>query len=210
MKIECFKAYDIRGQVPEQLNEEVAYRVGRAFADFLSAKQVVVGHDIRQSSPSLTDAVVRGLLDAGADVIHIGQCGTEEVYFSTFELGVDGGICVTASHNPINFNGMKLVREGSRPISGDTGLDEVKRIAETGDFKTPASPGDIAHKNMRPQYIQHLLGYIDSGAMTRKLRVLVNAGNGGAGAVIDGLEPHLPNVEFIKMHHVMTFFCVLS
>ncbi len=201
MKIECFKAYDIRGQVPEQLNDEVAYRVGRAFADFLNARRVVVGHDIRQSSPSLTDAVVRGLLDAGVEVIHIGQCGTEEVYFATFELGVDGGICVTASHNPIDFNGMKLVREGSRPISGDSGLDEVKRIAETGDFKNPAAPGEIVHRDMRPQYIQHLLGYIDAAAMTRKLKVLVNAGNGGAGAVIDGLEPHLPNIEFIKMHH---------
>ena len=118
MNITCFKAYDIRGRVPDELNEDVAYRVGRAFAEYLNAKRLVVGHDIRLTSPVLTDALVRGMTDAGADVIHIGQCGTEEVYFATFALEVDGGICVTASHNPMDYNGMKLVREGSKPISG--------------------------------------------------------------------------------------------
>ncbi len=132
MKIECFKAYDLRGRVPEELNEEVAYRVGRAFVDFLSAKSVVVGHDIRLTSASLCDALVRGLTEAGADVVHIGQCGTEEVYFATFELGVDGGICVTASHNPMDYNGMKLVQRGSRPISNDSGLLDIREIAESG------------------------------------------------------------------------------
>ena len=121
MNITCFKAYDIRGRVPDELNDDVAYRVGRAFVEFLQAKKVVVGHDIRLTSESLTSALVQRLTDAGADVIHIGQCGTEEVYFSTFELDVDGGICVTASHNPMDYNGMKLVQRNSRPISGDTG-----------------------------------------------------------------------------------------
>ena len=133
-EITCFKAYDIRGRVPEQLNKDVAYRVGRAFAQYLKAKQVVVGHDIRLTSPELADALCEGITDAGADVLHIGQCGTEEVYFASFNNPVGGGICVTASHNPMDYNGMKLVREGSRPISGDTGLFDIKALAEQADF----------------------------------------------------------------------------
>lgn len=198
MKITCFKAYDIRGRVPDELNDEVAYRIGRAFVDFLQAKTVVVGHDIRLTSASLTDALVEGLTDAGAHVIHIGQCGTEEVYFSTFALGVDGGICVTASHNPMDYNGLKLVQKDSRPISGDTGLDTIRELAEKGNF-TQAEKGSVEHKDMRPQYIEHLLGYVDV-AHIKPLKVVVNAGNGGAGAVIDGLEPHLP-LQFVKVHH---------
>src|SRR5690606_2505527 len=139
----CFKAYDIRGRVPDQLNSDIAYRIGRAFAEYLQARTVVVGHDIRLSSPELTDAVVRGITDAGADVLHIGQCGTEEVYFATFDQQVDGGICITASHNPIDYNGMKLVREGSRPISGDTGLLDIKAMAEAADFNTPEKTGSV-------------------------------------------------------------------
>ena len=199
IEITCFKAYDIRGRVPDQLNDDVAYRVGRAFVQFLNAKRVVVGHDIRLTSASLTDALVKGLTDGGADVVHIGQCGTEEVYFATFELGVDGGICVTASHNPMDYNGMKLVREGSRPISSDTGLNEVRAIAEAGAFAEVSQKGSVEHRDMRPAYIQHLLSYIDASAL-KPLKVVVNAGNGGAGAVVDGLEPHLP-LQFIKVHH---------
>ncbi|HET8707138.1 MAG TPA: phosphomannomutase, partial [Pseudomonadales bacterium] len=118
----CFKAYDIRGRLPDELNNDIAYRIGRAYAEYLKPKTVVVGHDIRLSSPEMCDAVANGLMDGGVDVIHIGQVGTEEVYFATFNMKVDGGICVTASHNPKDYNGMKLVREGSKPISGDTGL----------------------------------------------------------------------------------------
>ncbi len=199
MKITCFKAYDIRGRVPDQLNEEVAYRIGRAFVDFLSAKKVLVGHDIRLTSPSLTDALVNGITDAGADVIHIGQVGTEEVYFGTFHLAVDGGICVTASHNPMDYNGMKLVREGSRPISSDTGLLEIQALAEAGQFNAAARKGTVQHIDNRPAYIEHLLTYVDVPAL-KPLKVVVNAGNGGAGAVVDALEPHLP-FEFIKIHH---------
>lgn len=199
MKITCFKAYDIRGRVPDELNDEVAYRVGRAFVDFLQAKTVVVGHDIRLTSAGLTDAVVRGLTDGGANVVHIGQCGTEEVYFATAELGVDGGICVTASHNPMDYNGMKLVQKDSRPISGDTGLTTVREIAERGEFADVAQKGAVEHKDMRPKYIEHLLGYVDVEHI-KPLKIVVNAGNGGAGAVVDGLEPHLP-LQFVKVHH---------
>ena len=198
MKITCFKAYDIRGRVPDQLNEEVAYRIGRAYVDFLGAKTVVVGHDIRLTSASLTDALVNGLTDGGADVTHIGQCGTEEVYFATFELGVDGGICVTASHNPMDYNGMKLVKKGSEPISGDSGLNDIRAMAEAGIFKE-ANKGSVTQKDMRDAYIQHLLEYVDV-ANLKPLKVVVNAGNGGAGMVIDAIEKYLP-FEFIKIHH---------
>lgn len=201
MKIDitCFKPYDIRGKVPDELNEDVAYRVGRAFVDFLDAKSVVVGHDIRLTSEKITDALVKGITEAGADVIHIGQIGTEEVYFGTFHLGVDGGICVTASHNPMDYNGMKLVRKGSQPISGDSGLDDIRAMAESGNFKASATIGKVEKRDLRPEYLEHLLQYVDCAAL-KPLKVVCNAGNGGAGAVVDGLEPHLP-FEFIKVHH---------
>ncbi len=199
ISINCFKAYDIRGKVPADLNEDVAYRVGRAYVDFLKAKKVVVGHDIRLTSETLTNALVNGMTDAGADVVHIGQCGTEEVYFSTFALEVDGGICVTASHNPMDYNGMKLVKAGSRPISGDDGLNEIKAIAESGEFLTPEKKGEVIHKDMRGEYIQHLLGYVNVDNL-KPLRIVCNAGNGGAGAVIDAIESFLP-LQFIKIHH---------
>ena len=198
MTMNCFKAYDLRGQVPEQLNEDVAYRVGRAFVEFLEAKTVVVGHDIRLTSPSLTDALVEGITDAGCDVIHIGQCGTEEIYFATFDLGVDGGICVTASHNPIDYNGMKFVREGAKPISGDSGLHRIQAMAEAGEFK-PAPKGQVHRVDHRQHYIQSWLEYVDRDVL-KPLKIVVNAGNGGAGAVVDAIEPMLP-FEFIKIQH---------
>ena len=138
MKISCFKAYDIRGRIPDQLNEEVAYRIGRAYAQFLRPQRVVVGQDVRPTSPALTAALVRGLTEGGADVLDIGLCGTEEVYFATSHAGADGGIMVTASHNPADYNGMKLVRAESRPISGDSGLDAIRELAEQGRVQCPA------------------------------------------------------------------------
>ncbi|WP_444938311.1 phosphomannomutase [Microbulbifer sp. JMSA002] len=198
-ELTCFKAYDLRGRVPDELNTEVAYRVGRAFAQFLGAKRVVVGHDIRVTSGELTDALVNGLRDAGTDVFHIGECGTEEVYFATFHGDFDGGICVTASHNPMNYNGMKFVRAGSRPISGDTGLLEVKRLAEENNFAPVAERGELQSFEHRPAFVEHLLGYVDSKAL-KPLKLVVNAGNGGAGAVVDALAPHLP-FEFVRVHH---------
>lgn len=204
-KITCFKAYDIRGRVPDQLNEDVAYRVGRAFVSFLNAKTVVVGHDVRLTSASICGALSKGLTDAGANVVHIGECGTEEVYFATFHLkteagkSMDGGICVTASHNPMDYNGMKLVKEGSRPISGDTGLNRIQELAESNDFAPVSQKGSVSQVDVRPEYIRHLLSYVDTKNI-KPLKIVVNAGNGGAGAIIDQLEPHLP-VEFVKVHH---------
>ena len=198
MKITCFKAYDIRGRVPDELNDDVAYRVGRAYVEFLSAKKVVVGHDIRLTSEKLTEALIEGITDGGADVIHIGQCGTEEVYFSSFHLDVDGGICVTASHNPMDYNGMKLVRKDAKPISGDTGLSDIKARAEKGEFKD-AVKGTVEHIDMRPAYVDHLLTYIDPKEI-KPMKVVCNAGNGGAGLVVDAIEAHLP-LNFVKVHH---------
>jgi len=198
-KITCFKAYDIRGRIPDQLNEDIAYRIGRAYAAFLNPSEVVLGYDIRLTSESLCNALTRGLTDSGVNVINIGQCGTEEVYFATAHLAVDGGIAVTASHNPKDYNGMKMVREESKPISGDTGLKDIQAIAEAGDFQAPAKQGTVRQQDTRGDYLRHLLGYIDVAALS-PLRIVCNAGNGGAGPVIDALEPQLP-VEFIKIHH---------
>lgn len=133
-KLTCFKAYDIRGQLGEELNDDIAYRIGRAFSEHTSAKTVVVGGDVRLTSESLKAALSNGLRDGGTDVIDIGIVGTEEVYFATFHLGVDGGIEITASHNPIDYNGMKLVREEAKPISGGTGLHEIKNLQREMHF----------------------------------------------------------------------------
>ena len=198
-EITCFKAYDVRGRVPEELNEDIAYRIARAYAEFIQPRRVAVGRDIRLSSADLTRAVIRGLTDAGVDVVDIGVGGTELVYFTTFHSGLDGGIMVTASHNPPNYNGMKFVREGSRPISSDTGLVEVRALAERDDFGAAASEGSATELDIKPDYIEHLLSYIDV-ATVAPLRIVVNAGNGGAGPIVDLLEPHLP-FEFIKLHH---------
>ena len=198
-EISCFKAYDVRGRVPDQLNVDVAYRIGRSFATFLNAKKVVVGHDIRLTSPELTDALVEGITDSGADVLHIGQCGTEEVYFAAFNNAVDGGICVTASHNPIDYNGMKFVREGARPISGDTGLLDIKRIAEQNNFPAITTKGVVSTLDSRPEYIQHLLTYVNVDEL-KPLKIVSNPGNGGAGLAMDWLEKSLP-FEFIHVNH---------
>jgi phosphomannomutase len=197
--IDCFKAYDIRGRIPDQLNEDIAYRIGCAFVEFLKPKKVVVGFDIRLTSKSLCDALTNGLTDSGADVINIGQCGTEEVYFATSYLGVDGGIVITASHNPKDYNGMKLVREESKPISGDTGLKEIQALAEANQFTAAAARGSVTSQATSNAYVEHLLGYVDIEQL-KPMKIVCNAGNGGAGATIDLLEPQLP-VEFIKLHH---------
>ena len=197
--LKCFKAYDIRGRVPDELNEDVAYRIGRAFAQILQPEEVVVGRDVRLDSPLLAAAVARGLNDGGAGVIDIGLCGTEEVYFQTAHRGVGGGIMVTASHNPMDYNGMKLVRDGSRPVSGDTGLRDIEALTESGRFVPAATVGSLRVDADKSAYIEHLLGYVDRSAL-RPLKIVVNAGNGGAGVVIDELAPHLP-FEFIRIHH---------
>lgn len=197
--LDCFLAYDIRGKVPEQLNEDVAWRIGRAFAEKLSPKKVAVGYDIRETSPILAKALSEGLTAGGVDVLDIGLGGTEEIYHATSHFNLDGGIVVTASHNPIEYNGMKLVREESRPISGDTGLFEIRDLAEKNEFEDVAQKGSIEKLNARPAFIEHLLGYINTTEL-KPLRVVVNAGNGGAGLIVDELEKHLP-FEFIKINH---------
>ena len=196
----CFKAYDIRGRIPDELNTDIAYRIGRAYASFLKPKTVVVGHDIRLTSPEICEALANGILDSGSDVIHIGQCGTEEIYFATFHLGVDGGIVVTASHNPKDYNGMKLVQAGSKPISGDTGLNDIKKMAEDNTFGPVAETrGTMTHQDTLTDYCDHLMTYINKDQM-KPLKIVCNAGNGGAGKVIDALESALP-FNFIKVHH---------
>jgi phosphomannomutase len=197
--ISGFKAYDMRGRIPEELNEDVAYRVGRAYAEFVKPKKVIVGRDIRLSSELLCKALEQGLLDSGVDVYDIGLCGTEIVYFATFAKEMDGGIMVTASHNPPDYNGMKFVREGSRPISGDNGLQDIRRIAEAGKFTKPTRVGERFAVDIMPEYIEHLLSYVDR-AKLKPLKVVVHAGNGGAGLIIDKLEPYLP-FQFIKVQH---------
>ena len=197
--ITSFKAYDLRGRIPDELNEDIAYAVGRGYAQFLKPQRVVVGRDIRLSSAALTDALCRGLNDSGVDVYDIGICGTEGVYFATFHGSYDGGIMVTASHNPADYNGMKFVREQSKPISGDTGLKEIRAFAEQQDFPKAARIGARIPTNIDADYVQHLLSYVERDKL-KPLKIVVNAGNGGAGLVVDQLEPHLP-FDFVKIHH---------
>jgi phosphomannomutase len=194
-----FKAYDLRGRIPTELNPGVAYRIGRAYAEFLKPARVIVGRDIRLSSQELCDALTQGLLDSGVDVYDIGLCGTEVVYFATFAEEMDGGIMVTASHNPPDYNGMKFVRQQSRPISGDTGLKDIQQIAEADVYTAPAKKGTRHTLDIGSKYIEHLRSYLEP-AKLKKLRVVVNAGNGGAGSIVDLLEKHLP-FEFIKINH---------
>ncbi len=198
-ELSCFKAYDVRGRIPDQLNEDIAYRIGRAYAEVIKPRKVVVGHDIRLSSEAIKGALAEGLRDAGVDVYDIGLCGTEEIYFATSHAEMDGGIAVTASHNPKDYNGMKFVREQSKPISGDTGLLDIKRLAEQNQFAPAAQRGDYQPLDTAAAYAEHLLSYIDVSAL-KPLKIVVNAGNGGAGRVVDLLEPHLP-FEFVRLHH---------
>ena len=200
----CFKAYDIRGKLGEELNEDIAYKVGRSYGQIYQPKTIVVGCDIRLSSEGLKQATIKGLNDAGVNVLDLGMTGTEEVYFGAFHLDVQGGIEVTASHNPMDYNGMKLVRENSRPISADTGLKEIQALAEAGVFNEVEHKGTTEKYNILPEFVEHLMGYIDP-AKIRPLKLVVNAGNGAAGHVIDAIEEKFKSlnvpVEFIKIHH---------
>ncbi len=195
----CFKAYDVRGRIPDQLNEDIACRIGKAYAAVIKPKTVVVGHDIRLTSEAIKAALVDGLCSQGVDVLDIGLCGTEEIYFATSHLGVDGGIAVTASHNPKDYNGMKFVRAESKPISGDSGLKEIEALAAQNTFNDASQRGTYGQVSTLDAYIQHLLTYVDVAAL-KPLHIVCNAGNGGAGRVIDALESHLP-FTFTKLHH---------
>ena len=197
--ISCFKAYDVRGRIPDELNEDIANRIGKAYARVINPGSVVVGHDIRLTSESIKAALVDGLRDQGVNVVDIGLCGTEEIYFATAHLGVGGGIAVTASHNPKDYNGMKFVRAESKPISGDSGLKEIQALAEANDFTSAETRGSYGPVDTDQAYIEHLLGYVDVSQL-KPLKIVCTAGNGGAGRVVDLLESHLP-FEFIKLHH---------
>ncbi len=194
-----FGPYDIRGIYPADLNEELAYRVGRVVPGLFGMKQMAVGHDIRLSGPSLQEALVRGLTEAGCNVLDIGQCGTEMIYYTTVHHDLDGGIMVTASHNPKEYNGMKFVRRGARPISEDNGLNEIKKGVLEGDF-TPVNPtGTCRSVDVTEEYTEHILSYVDVGKL-KPFKVVANTGNGAAGPILNALEKHLP-FDLVKVYN---------
>jgi len=197
LKLTCFKASDIRGKLGDELNEDIAWRIGRAFGEYLDADTVVVGGDARLTSASLKAAVTEGLQSAGVNVLDLGLCGTEEVYFATFSLEVDGGIEITASHNPADYNGMKLVRKHARPVGQDSGLVEIRHLAESGTFRfrDEEARGSYRQLSLRDKYIDHLLSIVNIAAFP-PLRLVINSGNGAAGPVVDALEARF------RMHHV--------
>jgi phosphomannomutase len=205
-ELTCFKAYDIRGQLGTELDEDIAYRIGRAYGEFLQPESVILVGDIRLTSESLKMALGEGIRDAGGDVIDIGMVGTEEVYFATSHLGTDGGIEVTASHNPIDHNGMKPIREGSRPISSDTGLLDIKRLAEANNFSAPdpSRRGSYRKISILEPYLDHLLGYIDLSKVS-PIKLVMNAGNGAAGHVVDAIEQRFQSqglpIEIVKINN---------
>jgi len=198
--INCFKAYDARGKVPDDLNAEIAYRIGRAYAEFIKPEQVAVGRDVRLSSDEIFAALTSGLTDSGVDVLDLGLCGTEQVYFAAFHLELGGGIMITASHNPIDYNGLKFVRECARPLSADSGLGDIRRIAEEESFSPAERKGEITPTDLSADYVDHLLSYIGNPEALKPLKIISNPGNGMAGPVIDLLEKRLP-FEFIKLQH---------
>ncbi|KGD74980.1 phosphomannomutase [Tatumella morbirosei] len=206
-KLSCFKAYDIRGKLDVELDCDVAYRIGRAYGQFLNPKKVVIGGDVRLTSENLKLSLARGLQDSGVDVIDLGTTGTEEVYFATSHLNADGGIEVTASHNPLDYNGMKLVKEFSKPISGDTGLRDIQRLAEENSFPDVVNSqrGTYNQLSTLVQYVSMILNFIDLKNISRPIKLVVNSGNGAAGHVIDEIEKifiekKVP-ISFIKIHH---------
>ena len=196
-----FGAYDIRGIYPESINQDLAYRVGRVFPELFNAKKIAVGHDIRLSGSTLFDALARGLTEAGCDVYDIGQCGTEMIYFATGFHDFDGGIMITASHNPKEYNGMKFVGKGVRPIAPKTGLLAVKAAVEdeSRDWSFRKATGTIYRIDIQPDYIKCLLSYVDVKNL-KPLKVVINTGNGAAGPIINELEKFLP-FEIVKVYN---------
>ena len=221
INIDSFKAYDIRGELGVNLDENIAYRIGRAFGQILFERYnsadndataelknlkpaIVIGSDIRHSSEQLKQAAIKGMLDAGVDVIDLGMTGTEEVYFATSHYQALGGIEVTASHNPINYNGLKLVKEHSKPISADDGLAEIQALAESGQFTTDNVSGKLQLLTDKSAYINHVMTFVDTDKL-KPLKLLINSGNGSAGPVVDLLIDKLAQagapIEVIKLHH---------
>ena len=206
MSLSCFKAYDIRGRLGVDLDAGIATRIGRGFARALGAGRVVLGRDVRASSEDLARAVAQGLLAEGVELLDIGLCGTEEVYAATALTGADGGICVTASHNPMDWNGMKLVRAGAAPLDAATGLAQIRALAEADDFG-PTRPGGTRHDmaaQARAAYVAHILPFVDIAAL-RPLHILVNAGHGAAGPTFDALATALAEqgapLRFTRLFH---------
>ena len=191
MDLACFKAYDIRGRLGSELNESVARRIGQAFAEALDAERVVLGWDCRETSVSLADAVAEGIIAAGVDVIDIGLSGTEEMYFATSHFGASGGICVTASHNPIDYNGMKMVKAGSAPLESERELTAIRRLAEAGQFRSEPKGNRVVRRDeARAAYVDHVAGFVDIDAL-RPIKILVNAGNGAAGPTFEAIAAAL-------------------
>jgi phosphomannomutase len=193
-----FKAYDVRGIYPEELDEDGAYAIGRAYVEQFEPRRIAVGHDMRLSSPSMTEAVVRGAAEAGADVVEVGLVGTEMVYFAVGELGLDGGIAVTASHNPKEYTGMKIVRRGALPVGGDSGLLDIRARALTGAGHETGSPGTVTQEDIWPRFVERVLSFIDVKAV-KPLRVVIDAANGMAGVMLPPVLEHLP-IEAVRCY----------
>ncbi len=193
-----FKAYDVRGVYPTQLDEEGAHRIARAYTEHFEPKTVAVGRDMRLSSPTVADAVRRGVTDGGADVADLGLVGTEMLYHAVGELGLDGGICVTASHNPKEYTGMKIVRRGALPVGGDSGLAEIRARAEAG-FDEPVRRGTVREEDVWPSFVAKVLSFVDPAAI-RPLRVVVDAANGMAGVMLPPVLERLPQLDVVRCY----------
>jgi phosphomannomutase len=193
-----FKAYDVRGVHPTELDEDGAYRIARAYSEHFEPHSVAVGHDMRVSSPSMTAAAIDGIADAGVDVVELGLVGTEMLYHAVAELGLDGGICVTASHNPKEYTGMKIVRRGALPVGGDSGLAEIRVRAERG-FAPPTERGTVRHEDVWPSFVEKVLSFVDVEAI-RPLRVVVDAANGMAGVMLPPVLERLPQLDVVRCY----------
>ena len=203
--LDCFKAYDIRGKLGEEFNEEIAYRIGRATVQTLNAKTVVLGFDARATSPKLAQAVAKGICDANADVLEIGLAGTEEMYAATLDFCAGAGIEVTASHNPIDYNGIKIVKQGSQPLSIRE-FKNIKCLAEDCDFSTLGSLGSVIDKRVyaRNSYAEKVLTFVNLRKL-KPLKIVINSGNGAAGPTIEALNEKLREngvqTNFVYVHH---------
>ena len=185
-----FKAYDIRGIYPDELDEDGAYAIGRAYVEEFEPRQVAVGRDMRLSSPTMAEAVMRGAADGGAEVLDLGMVGTEMLYFAVGDMELDGGVEVTASHNPKEYTGMKIVRRGALPVGGDSGLQEI-RVRAQGDFGPPKEGGSIRKEDIWPRFVERVLSFVEVEAI-KPLRVVIDAANGMAGAMLPLVLERLP------------------
>jgi len=194
-----FKSYDVRGIVPAQLNDEVAYAIGRAFVEVLGRTNICIGRDMRPSGESLMQALTRGATDAGADVTHIGLISTDCIYFAVGHYGFDGGIMITASHNPAGYNGFKFCKEEAAAISLDTGLAAIRDRAQAGNFAPPGRTGSVSHKDVLDDFAAHCMTFIDDVAAIKPLKIAIDAGNGMAGETVPRIFKHLPQITVVPL-----------